>query len=81
MKKISLMSLAAAMAQGKDVQDGRCPHPIGSIKGKMSEGLDMKAIQGKWINLYDEKELKDQFLCMSAKLLQFDDNNEKELSF
>ena len=41
----------------------------------------MKAIQGKWINLYDEKELKDQFLCMSAKLLQFDDNNEKELSF
>jgi hypothetical protein len=47
----------------------------------MSSGIDMKAIQGKWINLYDEKELKDQFLCMSAKLLQFDDENDKELSF
>ena len=59
MQKISIMALAAAIAHGKDVQDGRCPYKPGVIKGAMSDGLDMKAIQGKWINLYDEKELKD----------------------
>lgn len=47
----------------------------------MKDNLDLTRIQGQWINYFDEKELKNKFLCMGAKLLIFDQDKPKELSF
>jgi hypothetical protein len=33
------------------------------------------------MNTFDERELKDQFLCMSAKYLIFDEKHTNQLSF
>jgi hypothetical protein len=47
----------------------------------MKDKLDLTKIQGQWINYFDEKELKNKFLCMGAKLLIFDEQKPQELSF
>jgi hypothetical protein len=47
----------------------------------MKDQLDLTKIQGQWINYFDEKELKNRFLCMGAKLLIFDPAKPEELSF
>ena len=47
----------------------------------MKDNLDLTKIQGQWINYFDEKDLKNKFYCMGAKLLIFEPENPKELSF
>jgi hypothetical protein len=47
----------------------------------MKDNLDLTKLQGNWINYFDEKELKNKFLCMGAKLLIYDPDQPQELSF
>mmetsp|Transcript_17043 Transcript_17043/g.26329 ORF Transcript_17043/g.26329 Transcript_17043/m.26329 type:complete len:81 (+) Transcript_17043:2-244(+) len=80
MKWTTLLALTAPVA-AKDVADGRCPFGPGQIKGAVDDSLDLRRIQGQWITMYDEKELANQYLCMGAKFLQFNDKDPQELSF
>jgi len=66
---IAIAALLATSTQAKEVEDGRCPMQPGEIASRVAQSLEYKKLQGSWIDLYDEKELADQFLCMSAKFL------------
>ena len=66
---------------GKEVAEGHCPFKPGEIKSKVKDTLDYNRIQGQWINYFDEKDLTNRFLCMSAKFMVFDENKPNELSF
>lgn len=49
--------ILASAALAKEVEDGRCPFRPGQIKSEVDDSLDLSRIQGKWINMFDEKEL------------------------
>ena len=76
-----LLACAVGALSAKEVEDGRCPMQPGEVPSKVASNLDYYKIQGPWINLFDEKDLADQFLCMSAKFVQFDESKHNELSF
>ena len=78
--KIGVLILGMGV-NSKDVNDGYCPYKPGEVASKVKDNLDLKRIQGQWINYFDEKELKKKFLCMGAKLLIFDEKVPNELSF
>ena len=64
-----MYALAALFLQSaaKEVGKGRCPYMPGEIPSKMSKEFDMKLLEGNWINVYDEKDMADNFLCLSAR--------------
>lgn len=66
MKRIALL-VGAAFA--KEIADGKCPFRPGEVQSKVKADLDYSKLQGMWINMFDEREIKDHFLCMSLKLL------------
>ena len=78
MKTLSLAALLLLGCQAQDVEDGHCPFQPGEIKGAVNDSLDVSKIQGQWINTLDEKQLKDQFVCMGSK---FQERTKKHLSF
>ena len=45
----------------------------------MSSNLDLKKIMGPWMIIYDEKELTNNFLCLSANLSVIDEGKPNEL--
>ena len=52
-----IYAFLASSALSKEVEDGRCPFRPGQINSSVSDDLDLTRIQGKWINIFDEKEL------------------------
>ena len=64
-----MYALAALIFQSaaKEVGDGRCPYMPGEIPSKVSKEFDLKLLEGNWINVFDEREMSDNFLCLSAR--------------
>ena len=79
--KSLLLACTFAACNAKEVEDGRCPMQPGEVPSKVASDLDYYKLQGPWINSYDEKDLANQFLCMSSKFLQFDETKKNELSY
>lgn len=77
---VTSLLLGTATIQAKDIEDGFCPK-MGSINSRVAESLDLARLQGEWTILFDEKELINQFICLSVRFLQFDPNKANELSF
>ena len=80
MKNLAVLALVG-LATAKQVEPGKCPISPDEIPSKVRYTLDYSKLQGQWINYYDEKELAQQFTCMSAKFLQFNEQKKYELSF
>ena len=65
--------LFALPSMARDVERGLCPHRPGDVKSAVSGSFDPERIAGPWINAYDEKELTNQYLCMSVNFKPLDD--------
>lgn len=79
MKFLFLFQTLVAYAFSKDVANGTCPFRPGEIKSNVSTNLDLKKILGPWMIIYDEKELINNFLCLSANLSVIDESKPNEL--
>ena len=61
-----MLQFLLGLALAKEVQEGRCPFAPGTLKSRVETSLDYSKMYGNWINIYDEREITNSFLCLSA---------------
>ena len=61
---LALLAPLRAADDFDGVKAGRCPGPVGS---NIDHTFSLDRITGSWINFFDEREYKDQYLCQSCR--------------